>query len=84
MAETLGTLEAGAREILHAGLGAVRSLDAQLDIIKAQIEAGYADLVQRGASDRSEPAIKLHSLLDQSVAQVRELQGRIDALIKRN
>ncbi len=84
MANQIGSVEAGARDVLNAGLGAFRTLEGQLNSLRLQVEKGYADLVARGAADKSEPVQKLHSLVDQGVAQIRDLQGKFDALIQRN
>ncbi|MEQ9365154.1 MAG: hypothetical protein RIF32_12970 [Leptospirales bacterium] len=59
-------------------------VEAKIAEIRAQIESGYNDLVNKGAADQSEGVVKLRSLLDQGIAQVKDAQGKIEAALKTN
>ncbi len=56
--------------------------NTQITTIQKQLEDGYADLVSKGAADQSELVVNLRGLLDQGIAQVKEIQAQVDSYLK--
>jgi hypothetical protein len=81
-------METTVRDTLNAGLGLVKSLEQNVEVkvaeIRAQIGAGYTELVSKGAADQSEGVVKLRSLLDQGLAQVKDVRTKIEGVLKNN
>lgn len=82
MNATIQTLEPGARDILNAGLGLFRTVEARLSEAQASVANAYTSLVNRGAADASPEVKKLHGLLDEGIARLREIQGRVAGAVK--
>lgn len=73
------TIETGARDALNAGLGLYKTVETQLRELQSTVTTNYTQLVTKGAADQSEPVVKLRSLLDQGLAQVKDVQSKVEA-----
>ncbi len=82
MNATIQTLEPGARDLLNAGLGLFRTVETRLNELQAGLAANYTSLVNRGAADASPEVKKLHGLLDEGFARLREIQERVSSAVK--
>ena len=77
-------IEKTLHDVLNAGLGAFGEASAQAETVKKQVETFYGELVARGAADKSETVEKLRTGLDQGLAQVKEVQGKVEgAFVKK-
>lgn len=82
MNATIQSLEPGARDILNAGLGLFRTVEARVSELQAGLASSYTSLVNRGAADASPEVKKLHGLIDDGIARLREIQNRVAGAVK--
>ena len=61
------TIEKGARDLLHVGLGLVHTVQEAGE----NIGELYADLVTRGAAEQSGTAVRLRGMLDEGLERLR-------------
>jgi len=73
------TIETGARDALNAGLGLAKTVETQLRELQSTITINYTQLVSKGAADQSEPVVQLRTLLNQGLAQVKDVQSKVEA-----
>ncbi|MCB1319861.1 MAG: hypothetical protein KDK34_06395 [Leptospiraceae bacterium] len=78
------TLENGARDLLNAGLGAYRTVEARINEIQKQVEQNFSSLVNSGAADNSETTVQLRRYLDQGIAAVKNVQDRVNSALPRS
>ena len=74
-------IEKTLHDVLNAGLGAFGEVTAQAETVKKQVETFYGELVARGAADKSEAVEKLRAGLDQGLAQVKDVQTKVEGAL---
>ncbi len=61
--------------------GLIKGAEEQFTSLRAQLEKGYEELVAKGAADQSEQVVQLRGLIDQGIASVKDLQGKVESAI---
>lgn len=69
-------------DVLNAGIALFRAGEDTLNNAVKEVTRTYEELKSKGASDTSEPAVKLRKLLDDVVTQVNEVSSKADATAK--
>ncbi|MEQ9363639.1 MAG: hypothetical protein RIF32_05320 [Leptospirales bacterium] len=59
----------------------VKSAEDQFNGLRSQLEKSYEELVAKGAADQSEQVVQLRGLIDQGIASVKDLQGKVESTI---
>lgn len=69
-------------DVLNAGIALFRAGEDTLNNAVKEVTRTYEELKSKGATDTSEPAVKLRKLLDDVVQQVNEVSSKADSTAK--
>ncbi len=69
-------------DVLNAGIALFRAGEDTFKNAAKEVTRTYEELKSKGATDTSEPAVKLRQLLDKVVTQVNEIQVKADSNLK--
>lgn len=63
-------------DVLNAGIALFRAGEGTINNAVKEVQRTYEELKSKGATDTSEPAVKLRKLLDDAVTQANDLTGK--------
>ena len=78
----MSAIETGVRDTLNAGIGLAKTIEETVTKTIADIEAGYKELVAKGAPEGEQLIAKVQGLVDEGVAQVKDTQAKVESYMK--